>query len=138
MLDIGTLGGDYAMAFAINEAGWITGTSQIPDMGIRERATHAFLYQPLSPTKRHTLPMLDLGTLGGRSSYGMSVNASMHVAGYSTINASDNRIHAFFYDGEKMIDLGSLENEGFGDYSAAMSVNEFRPSRRFQLPSNRK
>jgi probable HAF family extracellular repeat protein len=67
--------------------------------------------------------MLDLGTLGGRSSYGMSVNASNHVVGYSMINGSDNRIHAFFYNGETMLDLGSLENEGFGDYSAAMSVN---------------
>jgi probable HAF family extracellular repeat protein len=51
--------------------------------------------------------MRDIGTLGGRLSYGMSINASKHVAGYSTVDGSDDHFHAFFYDG-KMIDLGSL------------------------------
>lgn len=123
MLDLGTLGGEYAQAYAINDAGWVTGTAQIPDMGIRDRATHAFIYQPIPPITYLREPMRDIGTLGGRSSWGMSINASRHVAGYSTTNDLDNRIHGFFYDGKVMIDLGSLVEEGLGDYSVALAVN---------------
>ena len=43
MLDIGTLGGAFAQAQAINDAGFVTGTSQIANGLIG--ATHAFLYQ---------------------------------------------------------------------------------------------
>lgn len=122
MIDLGTLGGAYAQAYAINEAGWVTGTAQIPEMGMREPAYHAFVYQPLCPTWVRPQPMRDLGTLGGRFSYGMSINFSKHVAGYSTLESPDNRFHAFFYDG-KMIDLGSLAGEGFDDSSVALAVN---------------
>lgn len=122
MIDIGTLGGDYAQAYAINDTGWVTGAAQIPEMGARDPAYHAFIYQPLSPTPIHRGPMRDIGTLGGRLSYGMSINASKHVAGYSTVDGSDDHFHAFFYDG-KMIDLGSLAADGFGDSSVALAVN---------------
>ena len=33
MIDIGTLGGAYAQAYAINDAGYITGASQTQGMG---------------------------------------------------------------------------------------------------------
>ena len=42
MKDLGTLGGSYAQANAINEAGFITGTSQTAAMFV---VTHAFIYQ---------------------------------------------------------------------------------------------
>ena len=120
MIDIGTLGGVYAQANAINDAGFVTGTASLPDMS---ESTHAFIYQPLSKTERYTERMRDLGTLGGNSSYGMSINAANHVVGYSTINKSDDRAHAFFFDGTKMNDLGSLGRGLGSDYSAALGIN---------------
>ncbi len=122
MVDIGTLGGAFAQANAINDAGYMTGTSQTADGLIG--ATHAFLYQIPPTGERYETPMLDLQTLGGVSSYGLAMNAYNHVVGYSEMSFTDNRIHAFFYRDGKMIDLGSL---GVGtrdaDYSAALGVN---------------
>ena len=46
--------------------------------------------------------MRDLGVLGGLSSYGMAINAYNHVAGYSTRQANDERVHAFLHDGKSM------------------------------------
>ena len=122
MLDMGTLGGAYAQAHAINDAGFVTGTAQTADGLIG--ATHAFLYQVPQQGERYEKPMVDLQTLGGVSSYGLAVNAYNHVVGYSEVSLTDNRIHAFFYRGGKLIDLGSL---GAGmkdaDYSAALGIN---------------
>jgi probable HAF family extracellular repeat protein len=122
MTDIGTLGGPYAQAYGINDIGYVTGTSQAVT-GVA-RATRAFLYQPLSMTMRFTRQMQDLGTLGGNSSYGMSINATNHVAGYSELNNTDDRIHAFLHDGTKMRDLGSLGAKMLeSDKSYALGIN---------------
>jgi probable HAF family extracellular repeat protein len=123
MIDIGTLGGAYAQAYAINDAGFITGTSQTQGMG-PVATTHAFLNQvPSAPYFRYQR-IQDLGVLGGFSSYGMAINSYNHVAGYSTINTSDDRVHAFFHDGKRMIDLGSLSTKGSEtDVSVALGVN---------------
>jgi probable HAF family extracellular repeat protein len=125
MIDIGTLGGAYARANAVNDIGFVTGTSQIVELGRAgaPAATHAFVYQPLSWTEQYTDKMRDLGTLGGNSSYGMSINARNHVVGYSTLYKSEDRVHAFFHNGAKMADLGSLGGNGAGDYSVALGVN---------------
>ena len=107
MIDIGTLGGAYAQAYAINDAGYITGASQTQGMGPM-LTTHAFIYRlPTAPYRRYNR-MVDLGALGGLSSYGMAINSYNHVAGYSTITTSEERVHAFLHDGKSMIDLGSL------------------------------
>jgi probable HAF family extracellular repeat protein len=125
MIDIGTLGGGYAQAYAINDAGYITGASQTQGMGPMV-TTHAFIYQvPRPPYRRHN-QMVDLGVLGGLSSYGMAINSNNHVAGYSTIATNDERVHAFLHDGNKMIDLGSLGAAGKrwgSDVSVALGVN---------------
>jgi probable HAF family extracellular repeat protein len=119
MIDLGTLGGAYAQANAINDAGFITGASQLPALN---EMTHAFIYCPQCGGFR--MPMLDLGVLGGNSSYGMAINNNNHVAGYSTIKSNDARVHAFLHDGNKMIDLGSLGSSRWGsDVSAALGVN---------------
>lgn len=69
-------------------------------------------------------PMRDLGVLGGFSSYGMAINGNKHVAGYSTINNSDERVHAFLHDGKSLIDLGSFGQSGReSDGSVALGVN---------------
>lgn len=116
MIDLGTLGGASAQAWAINDGGAVTGNSQLKsDIG----ATHAFLW------KKKAL-MVDLGTLGGDFSYGTAINASNHVVGYSTTDRSNDRIHAFFHDGKLMHDLGSLAtNVGAGDVdrSYALGIN---------------
>jgi probable HAF family extracellular repeat protein len=127
MTDIGTLGGAYAQANAINDAGYITGASQTQGMGFMV-TTHAFIYQvPSAPYPRRAR-MADLGVLGGLSSYGTAINSYNHVVGYSTIAANDERVHAFLHDGAKMIDLGSLGGPGnqWGtDVSVALGVNNY-------------
>ena len=125
MTDIGTLGGSYAQAYAINDAGLITGTAQTSIADVK--TTHAFLY---CPQCAGPAAMRDLGVLGGNSSYGMAINNYNHVAGYSTIKTTsttnDGRVHAFLHDGTKMIDLGSLGGYGSqwgSDASVALGLN---------------
>jgi probable HAF family extracellular repeat protein len=121
MRDIGTLGGPYAQANAINEAGFVTGTAQTWAMFV---TTHAFIYQP-SATSGPTGQMRDLGVLGGNSSYGMAINAYNHVAGYSTLQANSERTHAFLHNGKSLIDLGSLGAKGTeSDVSVALGLNK--------------
>jgi probable HAF family extracellular repeat protein len=125
MTDIGTLGGAYAQAYAINDTGAVTGASQTQGMG-PIATTHAFIYQVPQPPYRRYDRMVDLGVLGGFSSYGMAINSYNHVAGYSTIATNDERVHAFFHDGAKMIDLGSLGAAGKrwgSDVSVALGIN---------------
>jgi len=121
MIDLGTLGGAYAQAFAINDSGFITGNSQL--RATDSQAIHAFLSP--SPLGAGAIGMRDLGTLGGPFSYGMAINAKNHVVGYSAINKVDSRVHAFWFDGTGMKDLGSLapNSSKLADQSVALGVN---------------
>ena len=114
MVDLGTLGGQYAQAWGINDSGFVTGNSQTKsDVG----ATHAFVWHKGTG-------MVDLGTLAGDFSYGTFINANNHVAGYSTIDKDNDRVHAFLHDGKEMIDLGSLGGASRqSDRSFALGVN---------------
>jgi probable HAF family extracellular repeat protein len=117
MIDLGTLGGQYAQAWGINDLGFVTGNAQTTDQLNTDQPRHAFIWDAKTG-------MLDLGTIAGDSSYGTSINRNNHVAGYSTLDADNNRIHAFLYDGKKMIDLGSLSGAALGlDYSYAFGIN---------------
>jgi uncharacterized membrane protein len=89
MVDLGTLGGAYAQAFAINDSGSITGNSQFRSSAIDTEAVHAFLSLP--PLGAGAIGMRDLGTLGGSFCHGMAINANNHVVGYSTVNKVDSR-----------------------------------------------
>ena len=123
MVDIGTLGGAYAQAYAINDAGVITGASQTQDMSAIPK-THAFIYRQQAPTAPGNRQMQDLGVLGGFFSSGMAINNYNHVAGYSTVSTKDGRVHAFLHNSKGMIDLGSLG--GYTpdtDNSVALGVN---------------
>ena len=121
MIDLGTLGGAYAQAFAINDSGFITGNSQLRSND--SQAGHAFLSP--SPLEAGAIGMRDLGTLGGPFSYGMAINAKNHVVGYSAINKVDSRVHAFWFDGTGMKDLESLapNSSKLEDQSVALGVN---------------
>jgi probable HAF family extracellular repeat protein len=122
MIDLGTLGGAYAQAFAINDSGFITGNSQL--RATDSQTVHAFLSP--SPMGTGAIGMRDLGTLGGSFSYGMAINAKNHVVGYSTTNKVDSRVHAFLFDGNVMKDLGSLAGKtssALEDQSVALGIN---------------
>lgn len=102
--DLGTLGGAYSFARAINGAGQVTGTSYTSDGSV-----HAFLWS-------HGV-MQDLGTFGGGSSWAWAINDAGAVTGAS-YDAS-GRVHAFLWDGG-MHDLGAPPGE---EFSEGIAVN---------------
>jgi probable HAF family extracellular repeat protein len=92
VVDLGTLGGGFSEAFALNNLGHVTGRSTTSSGQI-----HAFHYNGAS--------MTDLGTLGGTQSEGNGINDSDLVVGWS-YNASGNT-RAFYYSGS-ITDIGTL------------------------------
>lgn len=119
LTDLGTLGGMYAQALAINDSGFATGNSEMGGVHTINTPglTHAFIWSA-------TTGMFDLGTLAGDFSYGTGINANNHVVGYSTVNSFDDRVHAFLHDGETMLDLGALSGASKAlDRSFALGVN---------------
>ena len=95
--DLGTLGGNETYVAAINDAGQVTGGSQVPSGGL-----HAFRYE--------NGVIRDLGTLGGDYSQAFSINASGWTTGNS--RTSTGLPHAFVHDGTVMRDLGTLGSGG--------------------------
>ncbi len=101
-----------AEAFAINDAGDVTGVSALPN-GFNGFG-HAFLY--------HKDKMIDLGTVPGASvSWGLAINNSLQVAGYS-FSADFSIFHAFIWSDGKIKDLGVLPN---GSQSMGNSINSW-------------
>ncbi|HXI63845.1 MAG TPA: hypothetical protein VNH14_05005 [Gemmatimonadales bacterium] len=145
--DLGTLGGDYSEATALNAAGQVVGFSRITggfdvhavvwdhgvlrDLGpgralaINARgqvtgfgASHAFLWDGRA--------LSDLGTLGGSTSFGTTINEMGQVAGVSSLASGTS--HAFFWDGATMQDLGAVGGDDWsGDpsswFSGATALN---------------
>jgi probable HAF family extracellular repeat protein len=100
MIDLGTLGGTWSQARAVNDSGQVTGWSWTGS------SVNAFLYDG---------SMTDLGTLTGSPCYAQDVNNAGHVVGES--GTGSNR-RAFLYDGS-MKNLGTLG----GSYSGAYGIN---------------
>ncbi|MEX2306134.1 MAG: PEP-CTERM sorting domain-containing protein [Pirellulales bacterium] len=107
MIDLGTLGGDTSGfgvgGWDVNDSGQVSGWSYIAG----NAEIHAFLYDGT---------MHDLGTLGGRDSFGHGINASGQVTGASFTMAGTR---AFLWTPTTpnsstgtMIDLGSLGGSG--------------------------
>ena len=119
--DLGTLGGDTS-ASAINNAGWVVGTS-VKFPPVSRRVDLAFLYRDGA--------MAGLGTVAGRfgevffwSSGATAINDAGDVVGSSDAPAgpyapSSPEHHAFLYRGRRMIDLGTL-----GTDSVATGLND--------------
>lgn len=113
MRDLGTLGGQYSQALSINNSGVVTGNAQT---SIAFEANHAFIWDAAGG-------MRDLGTIAGSYSSGNFINANGHITGASSIS-SDNREHAFLYDGTRMLDLGAIgDNDFLSDRSAGYGIN---------------
>jgi probable HAF family extracellular repeat protein len=104
--DLGTLGGSYSSARAINAGGEVTGISSRADGSF-----HAFTYTV-------SRGMLDIGTLGGTTGVGNGINRSGDVAGYST--TADGTYHAFLYRNGAMQDIGDLG----GGSATAYALND--------------
>lgn len=108
--DLGTLGGKWSEAVAINDRGQIVGNSATASGLI-----HAFIWQ-------HGR-LSDLGTLFGKETRAVAINNRGQVVGYSNTGVSDDgrpMAHAFLWQHGHMTDLGTLG----GDYSYPSSLND--------------
>lgn len=102
---LGTLGGEWSVAYDINDDGAIIGVSTVEG---DEDAVHPYIY-------RSRKDVTDLGTIGGSCFYRFWINASGQAAGACALeprdfnpSVNDDEIHAVFWDGEELVDLGTL------------------------------
>jgi probable HAF family extracellular repeat protein len=101
MTALGTLGGTWSTATAINDLNQITGQAYTRN----NLGAHAYRFS--------NGRMTDLGTLGGSYSSGLAINNSGTVVGRSTIR--DNSDHAFIStNGARMQDLNTMIPTGTG------------------------
>ena len=120
--DLGTLGGPYSHAFAINAAGQIAGKADLAPrpawathaLGLPRTATHAILWDTRLQGPGGAQ---DLGTLGGDTSRAHALDERGQVVGQA--QTATGETHAFLWRNNAMQDLGTLPG---GDRSAANSI----------------
>jgi probable HAF family extracellular repeat protein len=106
--EIGTFGGSFSEAKAINNTGTVAGWADYSNT-----VSHAFKYTAADG-------MHDLGTLGGSRSYAFGINAAGQVVGKSEISPTSFVEHAFLWKGDgSMTDLGTAT-----DWSQAVAIND--------------
>jgi probable HAF family extracellular repeat protein len=105
--NLGSLGGSFGGANAINERGQVAGGSNLEG----DQAQHAFLWER---GKMH-----DLGSLGGHNSTANWLNEAGDVIGVSG-TADDQTIHAVLWKHGRLIDLGLVSGD---NDSNAIGIN---------------
>lgn len=89
--DLGTLGGPYSYANAVNYTAQVVGAAMWSRTGSDlTRDVHAFYWSS-------TTGMRDLGTLGGRSSIANSINNAGEVVGRAEYDPTVFAYHAFYW-----------------------------------------
>ncbi len=116
MLDLGTLGGNVSVAYAINDFGQVVGYADLASWD-----EHAFLWEDEE--------MIDLGTLGGSDSVAYAINDAGQIVGHSyPVHASDDHSGGFLWDSENgMIKLSDLlfDDSGWDRLPYAMDINNY-------------
>jgi probable HAF family extracellular repeat protein len=126
IFDLGTLGGNYSFANAINNGGQVAGgaLNTIPDADVNGLNWSPF---PLATQMRAFLwqkgKMRDLGTLGsGKDAAAIFVNDQGQVSGISYTNTIANAttgiptLDPFFWENGKMVDIGTLGGTSGGPW----------------------
>jgi probable HAF family extracellular repeat protein len=114
--DLGTLGGDWSVAFDINDSGQVVGGAENSDEWF-----HAFLWSRGKMTDLGTLPGIPSGDEDEYFAYG--VNNRGQVVGVCECSGipPEGADRAFLWSQGAMTDLGSL---GGTDNSAATDIND--------------
>jgi len=94
LIDVGTLGGVFSVASALNDRGQVVGRSTLTG----DETNHAFLWERGQ--------IRDLGTLGGTQSAANAINNAGEIVG-ETFPVAGN-IHAFFWKRGVMSDIGTV------------------------------
>jgi probable HAF family extracellular repeat protein len=120
IIDLGTFGGTFGQANAINDrgqvAGFATNAIPVPFLGGIPVSIAAVGCDVDLPVPTQTRAFIweggaidDLGTLGGTDSCAVSINERGQVAGYSFTDTSSNPpVHPFLWHHGTMRDLGTL------------------------------
>jgi probable HAF family extracellular repeat protein len=110
--DLGTFGGTFSSASAVNDSAVVVGQAEYPNGD-----GHALLY-------KDSLPLKDLGTLGGSYSYANDVNANAEVVGDATDGAGN--VQGFRWLGAGVLQLiptlGGVGGSAFGVNDAGAVV----------------
>lgn len=112
--DLGTLGGRYSSANAINENGQVVGQSYLAD-----GTHHGFIWQDSK--------MIDLGTLGGYYSTAVAINEKGQVVGNSDLGSEHASEHAFIWydDGTPVITISPYNSSPINnDITVTASVDK--------------
>ncbi len=124
VVDLGTLGGSFSLAYSINDKGQISGTSTLPSDAVQ----HAFLFK--------NGKMIDVGTLGGPNSESFSnVNNRTQDSGTAETAVTDpnNENFCSFGTMPSLICLGFVWQKGImtplpapgGNNGQAAAINDF-------------
>ena len=112
--DLGTLGGNDAIAYLVNQQGQVVGVSYT-----NTTANEATGVPTQDPFFWERGKMVDLGSLGGTYGAARWLNDRGQVVGYSDLNG-DQSVHGFFWERGVLTDLGTLG----GPNSEAVWIND--------------